>query len=63
MYVYVLVMLVVADGRWQDWRSYTRREECEEVLQTLTHHRDNQLRGRCELRWVESDNELHKDKQ
>lgn len=53
MYVYVLVMLVVADGRWQDWNRYTRREQCEEVLQTLVHHREDQLRGRCELRWVE----------
>lgn len=60
MYVYVLVMLVVADGRWQDWNSYKRREECEEVLQTLVHHRLDQLRGRCELRWREPGEENSK---
>jgi hypothetical protein len=53
MHVYVLVMLVVADGRWLDWNHYARREECEEILRTLTHHRDTVLQGRCELRWVE----------
>lgn len=54
MYVYVLVMLVVADGRWQDWEHiYRTRAECEEVLQVLTYHREHQLQGRCELRWRE----------
>jgi len=51
-YVFVLVMLVIADGQWRDWKTYTRLSECEEVLETLTRHRENVIIGRCEAREV-----------
>ncbi len=51
-YVFVLVMLVIADGQWRDWKTYTRLSECEEVLETLTRHRKNVIIGRCEAREV-----------
>ena len=50
MYTWVLVMLVIVDGRWQDWHSYSTQAECEEVLRTLTYHKSDQLQGRCERR-------------
>ena len=55
--VWVLVVLVFADGEWRDWNSYSRREQCEEIIQVLTHHRENQLQAICEPRQQESDKE------
>ena len=53
MYIYVLVVLVVADARWLDWNQYARQEECEEVIRIITHHREDTVRAQCELRWIE----------
>lgn len=54
MYIYVLVVLIVADGRWLDWEHvYATRAECEEVQQLITYRREDQIRARCELRWRE----------
>ena len=48
--VWVLVVLVLADGEWRDWRSYARREECLEAASAVTWHRENVLQARCERR-------------
>lgn len=45
--VWVLVVLVFADGQWRDWRSYDRIEECQEVVRLITHHRENVLIAVC----------------
>jgi hypothetical protein len=50
IWVWVLVVLVVADGVERDWRSYTRRTECEEIVRAITHHRENAIKARCERR-------------
>ena len=55
--IWVLVVLVFADGEWRDWNSYSRRQECEEVVQVITHRRENQLQARCELRQVDKQND------
>jgi len=55
--VWVLVVLVFADGEWRDWRSYERQEECQEVIQVITHRRENILMAVCEPRQQESDKE------
>jgi hypothetical protein len=52
-YVWVLVVLVAADGEWRDWKSFARREECEEILPVLIHHREDKIQARCEQRLVE----------
>jgi hypothetical protein len=52
IWVWVLVVLVVADGVERDWRSYTRRTECEEIVRAITHHRENAIKARCERREV-----------
>jgi hypothetical protein len=55
--VWVMVVLVFADGQWRDWRSYERQEECQEVIQVITHRRENILMAVCEPRQQESDKE------
>lgn len=51
-WVWVLVVLVLADGKWRDWNSYSRQEECEEVIKIITHHREDTIQARCEKRLV-----------
>ena len=55
--VWVLVVLVFADGEWREWNSYSRQEECQEVIQVITHRRENILMAVCEPRQQESDKE------
>ena len=52
-YIWVMVVLVIADGEWRDWNSYARREECEEVIKVITHHREDKIKAYCEERLVE----------
>jgi hypothetical protein len=52
VYVWILVVLVAADGAWRDWRSYPRLEECLEVAHLITYRRENLLEARCERREV-----------
>ena len=59
--VWVLVVLVFADGEWREWNSYSRREECEEIIPVLTHHRENQLQAVCEPRQVDQHYEIKRD--
>lgn len=49
-WVWVLVVLVVADGHWRDWKSYSRFEECEEIRKIIIHHREDKILARCEVR-------------
>ena len=49
-WIWVLVVLVVADGEWRDWNSYDRVEECLEVARIITHHHEDQIKARCEQR-------------
>ena len=49
-YVYVLMVLVFADGQWRQWNTYHSLAACEEVKQVITHHRSNTLEARCEAR-------------
>jgi hypothetical protein len=54
MYIYILVVLVAADGVWRDWEHrYATREECLEVVQLITYRREQTIQARCELRWIE----------
>ena len=49
-YVWVLVVLVAADGEWRDWRTYDRLEECLEVAHHLIYRRGDQMEAKCERR-------------
>lgn len=52
--IWVLVVLVVADGSWRDWElQYSRLEECQEVVKIITHHRENAIKARCEARLID----------
>lgn len=55
--IWVMVVLVFADGEWRDWNSYNRLEECLEVARVLTYHRENVLEIKCEPRRQKSDKE------
>jgi hypothetical protein len=48
--VWVLIVFVFADGEWREWRSYDREVECQEVIQVITHRRENVLMAVCEPR-------------
>ena len=50
MYIWVLVVLVVADGEWRDWNSFGRESECLEIVRAITHHREDTIKARCERR-------------
>jgi hypothetical protein len=49
------VVLVVADGEWRDWNSFTRESECQEIIRVITHHREDQIKAYCEKRLVEKE--------
>ena len=51
-WIWVLVVLVHADGVERDWNSFTRQSECIEVAQVVTNHREDQITARCERRAV-----------
>jgi hypothetical protein len=46
--VWILWVLVFADGEWRAWEhSYNRLEECLEVLKVITYRREHQLQAEC----------------
>jgi hypothetical protein len=45
--VWILWVLVYADGEWRAWNTYDNLKECEEVIQIIRHHRDNVLEAYC----------------
>jgi len=51
-WIFVLVVFVVADGEWRDWNTYSRLDECEEVIKIITHHRESAIKARCEARLI-----------
>ena len=53
--VWIMVVLVVADGEWREWtHQYSRLEECLEAKEILTHRREHLLLIRCEPIQVKS---------
>ena len=54
MWIYVLVVFVMQDAQWRDWSSYYRLQECQEVLEVITRHKQGILEAGCERRWVEA---------
>ena len=49
-WVWVLVVLVKADGVERDWNSYQRPEECLEAARIITRHHEDQIQAYCELK-------------
>lgn len=46
--IWVLVVLVVADGEWRTWdKEYTTLEACEEIKQLITYRRETQIIAQC----------------
>ncbi len=46
--VWILWVLVFADGEWRAWdHEYARLSECEEVRELITYRREYQLQARC----------------
>jgi hypothetical protein len=53
--VWVMMVLVIADGEWREWtHQYSRLEECLEAKELLTYRREHLLLIRCEPRQVKS---------
>ena len=51
--VWVMMVLVLADGEWREWEHhYARLEECQEAKELLTYRRENILIIRCEPRQI-----------
>jgi len=46
--VWIMMVLVFADGQWRQWNTYSRQEECEEARQLLIHYRENKMTIICE---------------
>lgn len=54
--VWILVVLVVADGTWREWsQQYSHLEACQEILKIITNHREDTIKARCEQRLVQKD--------
>ena len=51
-YVFVLMVLVIDDGRWQSWNSYPTLAQCEEVISVITNHRENKIKAYCLAREI-----------
>jgi hypothetical protein len=48
MTVWILWVLVIADGEWRAWEhEYKTRAACEEVRALITYRRENQLQAQC----------------
>jgi hypothetical protein len=51
--VFVLMVIVVSDGVEREWKSYDTLKECWEVVRSITHHREDTIKARCEKRIIE----------
>jgi len=51
-WVFVLVVFVVGDDQWREWRSYPTLESCEEAVLTLINHREEKIKAYCLAREV-----------
>jgi hypothetical protein len=46
--VWVLVVLVLADGEWRTWdKEYITLDACEEIKHLITYHRETQIIAQC----------------
>ena len=53
--IWVMMVLVIADGEWREWtHQYARLEECLEAKEILTHRREHVLIVRCEPRQIKT---------
>jgi hypothetical protein len=52
-WIFVLMVLVVDDGVWRAWNSYPTLAECDEVIQVITHHREEKIKAYCLARQVD----------
>ncbi len=48
--VWVLIVLVIADGTEREWNSYTRFQECMEVVKIITKNHESQIQARCKAK-------------
>ena len=53
IWIWVLVVLVKADGVEREWKSFTRDVECVEIAESLMRHREDQIQAKCVRRLVE----------
>lgn len=51
-YVYVLMVLVVADGEWREWNSYPTMGACQQLIAMHTRYRDDKIKAYCVARPV-----------
>jgi|LakMenE18May11ns_1017448.scaffolds.fasta_scaffold9897093_2 hypothetical protein len=51
MTVWILWVLVIADGEWRAWEhEYTTHAACEEVRKVIIHHRELQIQAVCRIK-------------
>lgn len=46
-YIFILMVFVQGDSDWRAWNSYPTLAECEEVIQVITHHREDKIKAYC----------------
>jgi hypothetical protein len=51
-WVFVLMVFVVDDGAWREWNSYSTLRACEEIVATITLHRENKIKAYCLAREI-----------
>lgn len=51
-YVFVLMVLVVDDGVWREWNTYPTLRACEEIVATITLHREHKIQAYCLAREI-----------
>jgi hypothetical protein len=51
-YIFILIVLVVDDGVWREWNSYPTLRACEEIVKTITHHREEKIKAYCLAREI-----------
>lgn len=54
MFIWVLFVLVINDGEWREWNTFSRESECLEVAQVLTRHRENDIQTKCVAKQIRS---------
>jgi hypothetical protein len=51
-WVFVLMVFVVDDGIWREWNNYSTLKACEEIVTTITYHREEKIKAYCLAREV-----------
>jgi len=52
-YIFVLVVFVVGDDQWREWRSYPTLESCQQIVQIFTRYREEKIKAYCLAREIE----------